>query len=81
LTNKTITYLVFYLFVFVVHFLEPAENTLPTIGFSCSLVRSKRCQVKVFDLGGLPNIRGIWDKYFGDVSIYLFVRFHKRKSA
>jgi ADP-ribosylation factor family len=54
---------------FFVCFLEPAENTLPTIGFSCSLVRSKRCQVKVFDLGGLPNIRGIWDKYFSDVSI------------
>ncbi|CAB3378427.1 Hypothetical predicted protein [Cloeon dipterum] len=52
---------------------EPTEHTVPTIGFSCTVIRSKRNQVKVFDLGGLPNIRGIWDKYFADVHGVIYV--------
>ncbi|XP_059469114.1 ADP-ribosylation factor-like protein 13B [Neocloeon triangulifer] len=52
---------------------EPTDHTVPTIGFSCTVIQAKRSQVKVYDLGGLPNIRGIWDKYFADVHGVIYV--------
>ena len=44
---------------------------MPTIGFNepVRLVRNK-VHVRLFDLGGGPRIRGVWDQYFAEVSAH-----------
>lgn len=53
-------------------FLEPAENTIPTVGFNVITLRHKGHPVIVYDLGGGPQIRAIWTSYFVDVSMFSF---------
>lgn len=48
---------------------EPAENTIPTVGFNVITLRHKGHPVIVYDLGGGPQIRAIWTSYFVDVSM------------
>lgn len=46
------------------------SSPVPTVGFSVvHLKYNDEYDVNIFDLGGGPNIRGIWNKYFVDVSI------------
>lgn len=44
------------------------NSPVPTVGFSVVNLKYLSYNVKVFDLGGGPNIRGIWKQYFVDVS-------------
>lgn len=46
---------------------ESIDSVVPTVGFSVVNLSYLNYIVKVFDLGGGPNIRGIWHKYFVDV--------------
>lgn len=46
---------------------ESLDSVVPTVGFSVINLNYQEYIVKVFDLGGGPNIRGIWHKYFVDV--------------
>lgn len=52
---------------------ERLDSTLPTVGFSVIELKFRQYDVKIFDLGGGPNIRGIWHKYFVDVHGVIFV--------
>lgn len=52
---------------------ERLDSTVPTIGFSVIELKFRQYDVKIFDLGGGPNIRGIWHKYFVDVHGIIFV--------
>lgn len=52
---------------------EKLGSTVPTIGFSVIELKFRQYEVKIFDLGGGPNIRGIWHKYFVDVHGVIFV--------
>lgn len=49
-------------------------NIVPTIGFNepVRLVRNK-VHVRLFDLGGGPRIRGVWDQYFAEVHGIIYV--------
>lgn len=47
---------------------ESVDAVVPTVGFSVVNLYYKKYKVKVFDLGGGSNIRGIWHRYFVDVS-------------
>lgn len=48
---------------------EPSDSVVPTVGFSVVRLRYKEYDVNVYDLGGGVGIRGIWHRYFVDVSI------------
>lgn len=45
------------------------NSPIPTVGFSVINLKYQEYVVKIFDLGGGPHIRGIWNRYFVDVSI------------
>lgn len=49
---------------------EPPDEVVPTVGFSIVNLSCLNYIVKIFDLGGGSNIRGIWHRYFVDVSFY-----------
>lgn len=42
-------------------------DTVPTVGFAVVTLHYQNYTVKVYDLGGGDNIRGIWPQYFVDV--------------
>lgn len=47
---------------------------MPTVGFSTISLKYRDTDVTVYDVGGGPNIRGIWHRYFVDVShVYDFL--------
>jgi ADP-ribosylation factor-like protein 13B len=52
---------------------EPTTGITPTIGFASSSFRMRGCNVTVFDLGGGPQIRGIWKNYYAEVHGIIFV--------
>ncbi|KAF6204845.1 hypothetical protein GE061_019008 [Apolygus lucorum] len=52
---------------------ESVEHTIPTIGFSSIKMKHKGFDVIIYDLGGGPQIRGIWSCYFSDVYGVIFV--------
>lgn len=49
-------------------YLEPVDNVLQTLGFSLIELRHHDYNVNLYDLGGSAQIRGIWNKYYMDVS-------------
>ncbi|KAB0792098.1 hypothetical protein PPYR_14059 [Photinus pyralis] len=52
---------------------EPLDTVMPTVGLSVTYLKYGSYSVKVFDLGGGPDIRGIWQRYFVDVHGVIFV--------
>lgn len=52
---------------------EPIEDVVPTVGFHTVTLRYKEFLVKIYDLGGAANFRGIWHKYFVDAHGVIFV--------
>jgi ADP-ribosylation factor-like protein 13B len=55
------------------YFSEPLDTVVPTVGFSSvSLTHRGHCVV-IYDLGGGPQIRGIWHRYYVDVRISVCV--------
>jgi ADP-ribosylation factor related protein 1 len=52
--------------------LDP-DNILPTVGLNVGRLEAFKAQLMVWDLGGQPGLRSIWDKYYGDSHGLLFV--------
>lgn len=52
---------------------EPVDNLLPTVGFNVVKLFHKGYCVVIYDLGGGPQIRDIWKRYFADVHGVIFV--------
>ncbi|CAG9858240.1 unnamed protein product [Phyllotreta striolata] len=52
---------------------ETTTTPVPTVGFSVLNLKYLNHSVKIFDLGGGPNIRGIWNTYFVDAHGLIFV--------
>lgn len=61
--------------------LEPIYSVLPTVGFSSILLKHKNYLVKIYDLGGSQQIRGIWHRYFSDVSLKSNIKLKKYSSS
>lgn len=49
---------------------ENQNDSIPTVGFSVVNLTHLDYSVHIYDLGGGENIRGIWHRYFVDVSSY-----------
>lgn len=47
---------------------DTCSSPVPTVGFSIIHLKYMNYDVNIFDLGGGPDIRGIWHKYFVNVS-------------
>jgi hypothetical protein len=56
------------------HFSEPLDTVVPTVGFSSVSVTHRGYCVVIYDLGGGPQIRGIWHRYYVDVRKSLCVQ-------
>ncbi|KAK6633446.1 hypothetical protein RUM44_004053 [Polyplax serrata] len=52
---------------------EPIDSVVPTVGFSVVTLRQKGCRVSLYDLGGGPQIRDIWHRYYADAHGVIFV--------
>ncbi|XP_069700555.1 uncharacterized protein [Periplaneta americana] len=52
---------------------EPVDSVVPTVGFSSVSLTHRGYSVVIYDLGGGPQIRGIWHRYFVDVHGVIFV--------
>ncbi|GLV32137.1 ADP ribosylation factor-like 2 [Carabus blaptoides fortunei] len=67
---------------------ENADGSIPTVGFSVVNLNYLDYNVQIYDLGGGPDIRGIWHRYFVDAHGIIFVldasdcdRFNEVKSV
>lgn len=52
---------------------EPLDTVVPTVGFSSFSLTHRGYCVVIYDLGGGPQIREIWHRYFVDVHGVIFV--------
>lgn len=52
---------------------EPVETVVPTVGFNAVRLTHRGYTVIIYDLGGGPQIRGIWSRYFIDVHGLIYV--------
>jgi len=52
---------------------KPRANPEPTNGFSKSTARRAGSQLSIFDVGGGPQIRGIWKSYYASVHAAIFL--------
>ncbi|EPQ26533.1 uncharacterized protein PFL1_05855 [Pseudozyma flocculosa PF-1] len=50
-----------------------ADEMVPTVGFNMRKVRSGNTTIKVWDIGGQPRFRSMWERYCRGVSAILFV--------
>jgi ADP-ribosylation factor-like protein 8 len=39
------------------------EDMIPTVGFNLRKVSKGKVQIKMWDLGGQPRFRGMWERY------------------
>ncbi|KAL1109903.1 hypothetical protein AAG570_014137 [Ranatra chinensis] len=53
--------------------IDSTEDVVPTVGFARVKLVHRGFKVIIYDVGGGPQIRGIWSKYFNDVHGVIFV--------
>ena len=46
---------------------DTEEEQIPTVGYSSRRIVKGRYNILLMDLGGGPDIRGIWPKYYAEV--------------
>ena len=51
----------------------PLHLIRPTIGQNLAKIDACGCRLNVFDLGGLPKMRPLWDRYYAEVDAVVFV--------
>lgn len=49
------------------------EDTIPTIGFNVKKVSRGNVQIKMWDIGGQPRFRSMWERYCRGVNAIVFV--------
>ncbi|CAO1620192.1 unnamed protein product [Parajaminaea phylloscopi] len=50
-----------------------AEEMVPTVGFNMRKVQKGNVQIKMWDIGGQPRFRSMWERYCLGVSAIVFV--------
>lgn len=50
-----------------------SEDMIPTVGFNMRKVRKGRVTLKIWDIGGQPRFRSMWERYCRGVSAIVFV--------
>eukprot|EP00299_Pterocystis_sp_00344_P002553 c12884_g1_i1.p1 GENE.c12884_g1_i1~~c12884_g1_i1.p1 ORF type:complete len:187 (-),score=32.67 c12884_g1_i1:147-707(-) len=49
------------------------EDMIPTVGFNLRKVSKGKVQIKMWDLGGQPRFRGMWERYCRGVHAIVYV--------
>jgi len=49
------------------------EDMIPTVGFNMRKVTKGKVTIKMWDLGGQPRFRGMWERYCSNVSAIVYV--------
>lgn len=49
------------------------EDMIPTVGFNLRKVSKGKVQIKMWDLGGQPRFRGMWERYCRGVNAIVYV--------
>uniref|UniRef100_A0A7S0WRW9 Uncharacterized protein n=1 Tax=Chlamydomonas leiostraca TaxID=1034604 RepID=A0A7S0WRW9_9CHLO len=52
---------------------EFTEDMIPTVGFNMKKVTKGRVTIKIWDLGGQPRFRGLWERYCRGVQAIVYV--------
>eukprot|EP00298_Acanthocystis_sp_HF-20_P004700 c15021_g1_i1.p1 GENE.c15021_g1_i1~~c15021_g1_i1.p1 ORF type:complete len:188 (-),score=71.81 c15021_g1_i1:23-586(-) len=52
---------------------EFVEDMIPTVGFNLRKVSKGKVQIKLWDLGGQPRFRGMWERYCRGVNAIVYV--------
>ena len=51
----------------------PLDSILPTVGLNMGRLEAHGCDVTLWDLGGQQSFRSIWDKYYEDADVLIYV--------
>lgn len=49
------------------------EDMIPTVGFNMRRVKKGNCNIKVWDIGGQPRFRNMWEKYCRSVKAIIYM--------
>eukprot|EP00300_Choanocystis_sp_HF-7_P030020 c38763_g1_i1.p1 GENE.c38763_g1_i1~~c38763_g1_i1.p1 ORF type:complete len:189 (-),score=43.14 c38763_g1_i1:45-611(-) len=49
------------------------EDMIPTVGFNLRKITKGKVQIKMWDLGGQPRFRGMWERYCRGVNAIVYV--------
>merc|ERR1711871_46783 len=49
------------------------DDMIPTVGFNMRKITKGKVQIKMWDLGGQPRFRGMWERYCANVSAIVYV--------
>ncbi|KAI9220581.1 P-loop containing nucleoside triphosphate hydrolase protein [Blastocladiella britannica] len=52
---------------------EFTEDTIPTLGFNMKKVTKGKVTIKLWDVGGQPRFRSMWERYCRNVNAIVFV--------
>eukprot|EP00754_Rhynchopus_humris_P045889 Rhum_TRINITY_DN5376_c0_g1::Rhum_TRINITY_DN5376_c0_g1_i1::g.17101::m.17101/K07955/ARL8; ADP-ribosylation factor-like protein 8 len=50
-----------------------AKNTIPTVGLNIKKITKGNVSIKLWDIGGQPRFRGMWERYCRGVNAIVFV--------
>ena len=53
---------------------EFQEDQIPTVGFNMRKVSKGNVQIKMWDIGGQPRFRAMWERYCRGVTAIVYVR-------
>lgn len=48
-------------------------HSIPTIGFNIETIQYRNMNLSIWDIGGQEKVRSLWDHYYDDTSILIFV--------
>lgn len=51
------------------------EDMIPTVGFNMKKVSKGNVTIKLWDIGGQPRFRGMWERYCRGVNAIVYVLF------
>jgi len=51
----------------------PLDKLKTTMGMNLAKLDLCGCRVMVWDLGGSPKLRGLWERYYGDAHAWIYV--------
>eukprot|EP00741_Cyanophora_paradoxa_P022057 tig00021433_g21292.t1 len=52
---------------------KPTEDMIPTVGFNMRKVTKGKVTIKLWDLGGQPRFRSMWERYCRGVNAIVYV--------
>lgn len=87
--NRFIVYIVFYhyfilsfmikqIFIFLVKYVsfqsgQFSEDMIPTVGFNMRKITKGNVTIKVWDIGGQPRFRSMWERYCRGVNAIVYM--------